>query len=67
VRMLKTYKNSAKDSLRVFQIARGLCAKTPTRACTRARFPVPGPTRAGWSPLLFIHFLFLFLPDLGNL
>jgi hypothetical protein len=65
VRMSETQKNSAKDSLRVFQIATGLCAKTPTRA----RFPIRGPTRAGLRPLLFIPFLFLFifLPDVGNL
>jgi hypothetical protein len=59
MRMSETQRNSLNDSLRVFQIARGLCEKTPTRA----RFPVRGPTRAGFSPLLFIPFLFLFLPD----
>jgi hypothetical protein len=37
------------------------------RERARARFPVRGPARAGLSPLLFIPFLFLFLPVLGNL
>jgi hypothetical protein len=33
VRMSETQRNSVKDSLWVFQIGRGLCANTPTRAC----------------------------------
>jgi hypothetical protein len=37
------------------------------RAGARGRVsPVRGPARAGLSPLLFILFLFLFLPGLGN-
>jgi hypothetical protein len=64
VRMSETQRNSAMDSLRGFQIARGLCAKTPTRARTWARFPVLGPTRAGFSPVLFIVFLFFFFARL---
>jgi hypothetical protein len=59
--------NSATDSLRVFQIARVLCANLATRARARARFACRGPTRARLSPLLFMLSLFLFLPDLGNL
>jgi hypothetical protein len=61
--MSETQRNSVKDTLRVFLIARGLCAKTPTWARARAHFLVRGPTRAGFSPLLFIPFPFLFLPD----
>jgi hypothetical protein len=55
-------RNSRKESLRVVQIARGLCAKTPARACFACR----GPSRARLSPVLLTFFLFLFLPDFGN-
>jgi hypothetical protein len=57
------HRNSVVTSFRVVQIDRDLCAKPPARA----RFPIRGPARAGLSPLLFIPFLFLFLPGLGNL
>jgi hypothetical protein len=59
--------NSAKGTLPIIQILEGLYANCPTRAHAWARFPVHGPARAGLSPLLFIPFLFLFLPELGNL
>jgi hypothetical protein len=36
------------------------------RACGRA-FALTGQVRAGFSPKLFILFLFLFLLDFGNL
>jgi hypothetical protein len=67
VKMLETHVNSGKDSLRVFQMTRGLCAKMTPRARAGARFPVHGPVRDGFSPLLFILSLFLFLLRLGNL
>jgi hypothetical protein len=51
----------------MIQTAGVLCAKTTLWARARARFLVSGPTRVGLSPLLFIPFLFLFLPGLGNL
>jgi hypothetical protein len=57
------HRNSAMTPFQVVQIGRDLCAKMPTRA----RFPVRGSAWAGLSPLLFIPFLFLFLPGLGNL
>jgi hypothetical protein len=62
VQTSETQMNSAKGSLPVIQIPKGLYANCPTRA----RFPVHGPARAGLSPLLFILFPFLFLPGLGN-
>jgi hypothetical protein len=63
VQTLETRQNIAKDSLQVFQIAKVLCAKSPARA----RFPNGGLTWADLSLSLFIIFLFLFLPGLGNL
>jgi hypothetical protein len=63
-------RNSGEDSLRVFQTTRDLCAKwTPrarARARARARSACRGPVRAKLSPILYMLFLFLFLPDLGN-
>jgi hypothetical protein len=56
--------NSVTGSLRVFQMARGLCAKPPARA--RACFPVRGLVWADLSPSLFILFPFLFTAKLGN-
>jgi hypothetical protein len=53
-------RNSKEESLRVVQIARGLCAKTPERA----RSACIGLAQAKLSPSLLM--LFLFLPDLGN-
>jgi hypothetical protein len=64
--MLVTQRNSAKDSLWVFQIARFLCANLAMQARANARFPGRGPNEAGFSPLLFICFLFLFRPKLEN-
>ena len=54
-----------KESLRVFQTARGLCAKTPARA-RAARSVGIGLARAELSPVLLTFSLFLFLPDFGN-
>jgi hypothetical protein len=64
--MSVTQRNSAKDSLWVFQIARVLCANLATRARADVHFPGRGPTEASFSPLLFIFFLFLFWTDLEN-
>jgi hypothetical protein len=64
--MSERHMNNAATSFRVFQIDRDLCAKSPARARARV-FPVRGPARADLSPLLFIPFLFLFIPGLGNL
>ena len=58
------HRNSAKDSLRVFQIVRAHCANLAKQVHARARFPERGPTWAGFSPILFIIFPFLFLLDL---
>jgi hypothetical protein len=66
VQMSVRHWNSGKDSLRVFQIARVLCANLTPRAPVGARFPRRGLTWAGFNPLLFIFFPFLFLPDLEN-
>jgi hypothetical protein len=60
VQTSETWRNIAKDSLRVFQIAKVLCAKSPARARARARFPVGGLTWADLIPSLFIIFLFSF-------
>jgi hypothetical protein len=65
--MLVKHRNSATTPFQVVQIGRDLCAKTPTRASARACVPIRGPARAGLSLLLFIPFLFLFLPGLRNL
>jgi hypothetical protein len=67
MQMSVKHRNSTATSFRVVQIDRDLCAKPPARAHARACFPVRGPARAGLSLLLFIPFLFLFLPGLGNL
>jgi hypothetical protein len=57
--------NSVQGFLISYSKGRGpLCNLNITGA--RARFPVHGPAQAGLGPLLFILFLFLFLPDLGN-
>jgi hypothetical protein len=63
--MSETRVNSAEDSLRVFQTARGLYAKWIPRA-RAVRFAGRGPTWTELSPLLFILSLFLFLPGLGK-
>jgi hypothetical protein len=61
--MSETQINREEDSLMGFQIVRVPYAILSTRP----RFPARGPARAGLSSLLFIPFLFLFLPGLGNL
>jgi hypothetical protein len=61
-----THRNSAHDSLRVFQITKVPCVNLATRAHARARSACSGLARAKLSQLLFMPFLFLFLPDLGN-
>jgi hypothetical protein len=58
--MSVTQRNSAKATLRAFQMARVLCANLATQARAWARLPVQGPTWAGFSPLLFIFSLFFF-------
>jgi hypothetical protein len=62
VQMSVRQRNSREDSLRVFETTRDLCAKWTLRA----RYACRGSARFRLSPLLFILFLFLFLPDLGN-
>jgi hypothetical protein len=52
-----------RDSLPVIRIARDLCAKS----CVQARLPGHGPVWAGFSPTLFILFLFLFPTKHGDL
>jgi hypothetical protein len=64
MRLSVTQGNSATKSLRVFQIARVLCANLTPRARAGALSPVCGPTRASFSPPLFTISLFLFLPGL---
>jgi hypothetical protein len=64
--MSVTQVNSVRDSLRVFQMTRDLCAKWTPRARALARSACRGLAQVRLSPLLFILFLFLFLPDLGN-
>jgi hypothetical protein len=64
--MSETHVNSAEDSLRVFQITRVPCVNLAMRGRAWARFACRGPARVRLSPLLFMLFLFLFLPDLGN-
>jgi hypothetical protein len=62
-----THTNSAGNSDRVIQNAGGLFAKFArgrARGCASA---LAGPVRAGFSPELFIIFLFLFLLDFENL
>jgi hypothetical protein len=59
-------RNSGEDSLRGFQTTKDLCAKWTPRARARARSVCRGSVRVRLSPLLFMPFPFLFLPDLGN-
>jgi hypothetical protein len=66
VHMSVRQRNSREDSLRVFQTTRDLCAKWTLWARVRVRSACRGPARVRLSPLLFILFLFLFLPDLEN-
>jgi hypothetical protein len=61
--MSETRRNSAKDSLQVFQIVGVLCAKTSARA--QARFPRSW-AGSGWFEPVTIH-SFPFLPGLGKL
>jgi hypothetical protein len=63
LRMSVTQRNSAKASLRVFQMATVLCANLATRAHASALSPEHGPYWASFSPILFLLSLFLFLPD----
>ena len=56
VQMLETQKNSAKDSLRVIQIARVLYVKTPTRA----RFAWTWADSGWFQPITVHHFPFSF-------
>jgi hypothetical protein len=60
LRMSVRQGNSATDSLRVFQIARVLCANLATRARARSRFACRGPAQARLSLLLFMLFPFSF-------
>jgi hypothetical protein len=64
VQMPETRRNGTKDSLQVFQIVGVLCAKPPVGSARERVSLVRGPARACLSPLLFIPFLFLFLPGL---
>jgi hypothetical protein len=57
-----THRNSAHDSLRAI---RTLCKDASMGARGRVS-PGYGPYRAGFSPLLFTLFLFLFRPDFRN-
>jgi hypothetical protein len=59
-------RNSRKESLRVVQTARGLCAKTPAQARVWVRFACRGPSRARLSQVLLSFFFFLFLPEFRN-
>jgi hypothetical protein len=67
VQTSETRRNSARDSLPDIQKAEVLYAKLPAQARVRARSPGCGPVWAEFNPVLFILFLFLFLPSLGNL
>jgi hypothetical protein len=62
--MSETHVNSARGSLLLVQKAEVFCVKPTTRPRVRRVSPGRGPYRAGFSPLLFI--LFLFLPHLGK-
>jgi hypothetical protein len=64
--MSETHVNSARGSLLLVQKAEVFCVKPPTRARVWRVSPGRGSYRAGFSPLLFILFLFLFLPHLGK-
>jgi hypothetical protein len=67
VQMSVRQRNSGEDSLRFFQTTRDLCAKWTLRVRAGALSPVRAPVWASFSLVLFTFFLFLFLPDLGNL
>jgi hypothetical protein len=45
-------------------MTKGLYTKSRVRARAQASFPVRGPVRAEFSPILFIIFLFLFIYSL---
>jgi hypothetical protein len=63
VHMSVTQMNREEDSLTVFRIVGVLCAILLARAC----LPGDGPDWVRLSPVLFLLFLFLFVPGLGNL
>jgi hypothetical protein len=66
VQLSVTHGNSATDSLWVSQITRVLYVNLTPRARAGVLSRMCGPTWARFSPILFIIFTFLFLPDLGN-
>jgi hypothetical protein len=61
--MSVTQRNSVEDSLWGFQIASVLYANLAKRARADALSPERGPHWAGFSQILFLLSLFLFLPD----
>jgi hypothetical protein len=62
--MSVTETNSAHGSSLVIQTPEDLGANCPPRVHARARLPVHGLIWASFSPILFMLFLFLFLPGL---
>jgi hypothetical protein len=61
-----THRNSAGHPVRVIQNARGLFAKS-VQARARGRASASsGLTWAAFGPILFIVFLFLFLPEVNK-
>jgi hypothetical protein len=57
VELSETHVNSGKDSLWVFQMARGLCAKRTPRACARrVSLGVGRIAVSGWFQPVTIHF-----------
>jgi hypothetical protein len=62
-------RNSSRGFFTDYLNSRGSLRKADiaARARARAHFPIHGPTRAGFSPSIFIIFPFLFLSGLGNL
>jgi hypothetical protein len=63
-RMSERHMNSVAASLPVIQKVEGLCARWPTWARAGAGFPC---WWAGFSPILFLLFPFLFSTKLGHL
>jgi hypothetical protein len=64
--MSETHVNSAQEFLISYSKGWGSLHKLSTAGARECVLPGRGPNQARLSQLLFIPFLFLFLPGLGN-